>query len=74
MFYALVFICMPGAVLCDVEHAFYARQSAPVFDSEDECLEGVKDHVTHVWRSLKLREGEQYPISISCEAALGPPA
>ena len=37
MFYATIFLCTMAQPVCDVGHAFYASQSDPVFDTDEEC-------------------------------------
>lgn len=66
MFYALIVICAITEPTCDVEHAVYASQSAPIFDTEDECREGARMHAAH--QSIPaLLPGNEYQIEITCE-------
>jgi hypothetical protein len=70
-FYALVVICALAEPTCDVEHAVYASQSAPIFDTEDECKDAAMAHVAH--RQIPaLVPGQEYQIEITCESTGSP--
>lgn len=71
-FYALIVICALAEPTCDAEHAVYATQSAPIFDTEQECLDASRAHIAHRYIPA-LRRGESYQIEITCETT-GDPA
>lgn len=71
-FYALIVICALAEPTCDVEHAVFAIQSLPIFDTEDECKDAAMAHLAHR-RIPALVPGHDYQIEITCEA-IAPPA
>jgi hypothetical protein len=79
MFYATLIVCKAvtsdwdAKQECDLDHAVYAEQSPPIFDSEEECMDGVIERLYN-YPIDGLDPDTQYDISIECEKTLGEPA
>lgn len=71
MFYALIVICTLTEPVCDAEHAVYADQSAPLFETEGECIAGARAHIVHTPLPM-LKADTQYQIEITCETISRP--
>jgi hypothetical protein len=72
MLYALVCVCMIAEPICDAEHAIWAEQSDPIFDTEQECQSAALLRVAHA-DIPKLQENTQYQIEVTC-TPVGDPA
>lgn len=76
MFYALLIICpfvaadpsanAPLAADCDLDHAIYAEQSPPIFETEHDCVAGALAHL-HETVLPRIKEDTEYQIAIECE-------
>lgn len=71
MFYALIVICALTEPTCDVEHAVYASQSAPIFGTEEECHDASRAHLGYTLIPA-LKFGTEYQIEITCESTGSP--
>jgi hypothetical protein len=68
MLYALVVVCLAAEPTCDVEHAIFAEQSPPLFNSETECHHGAIAHLQNE-RIPSLKAETDYQVVIECSAA-----
>jgi hypothetical protein len=69
MFYAMISVCLTSIQPCNVEHALWAFQSDPVWQTSDECFAGARDFVqTQDISGFKgFVAGEDYRIEVTCE-------
>jgi hypothetical protein len=72
MWYAMMAVCLFSAQVCDVEHAKYAEQSAPIYSSEAECNEGVIAHLHELDSKSQLDADTQYQVDVECFLAEPP--
>lgn len=69
MLYALIMICLAAEPVCDLDHAIWAEQSPPLYDSQAEC-EAASIHYLTTVSPPQLVEGAEYQIEVQCEAAI----
>ncbi len=54
MIYVMIIVCAAAVPTCDVEHAVWAQQSAPIFDDADECFADAKLHLAMNWDDIDV--------------------
>jgi hypothetical protein len=65
MWYALVAVCVASSTPCTIESAIWAQQSAPIFDSAEDCRDGVLEFL-HKTEIPALKQDTQYDIEVDC--------
>lgn len=71
MWYALVMVCAVGKK-CDLDHAAWARQSAPIYDTIEECQDDAVYYAVRSADEMRLDKGVRYRIWVDCQRAQVP--